>query len=67
MTTDTESCSKWSNDLRDAMQQKQTKNAIGQILRSLADYTVNHFAAEEGDFAKTNYPEGMTISPSAEV
>ena len=48
---------KMVNDLHDAMQQKQTKNAIGQILRGLADYTVNHFAAEESAFAQTNYPE----------
>jgi hemerythrin len=45
------------NDLHDAMQQKRSKDAIGQILNGLADYTVNHFAAEEREFARTRYPE----------
>jgi methyl-accepting chemotaxis protein/hemerythrin len=45
------------NDLHDAMQQKRTKEAIGQILRGLADYTVSHFADEETAFAKTRYPD----------
>ncbi|GFO59932.1 hypothetical protein GMST_22570 [Geomonas silvestris] len=45
------------NDLHDAMQQKRSKEAIGKILNGLADYTVNHFAAEEAVFAKTGYPE----------
>ena len=35
------------NDLHDAMQQKRSKEAVGQILRGLADYTVTHFADEE--------------------
>jgi hemerythrin len=43
------------NDLHDAMQQKRTKEAIGQILRGLADYTVNHFADEEKAFSQTRY------------
>jgi len=45
------------NDLHDAMQQKRTKEAVGQILRSLADYTVTHFADEEKVFAQTGYPD----------
>jgi hemerythrin len=45
------------NDLHDAMQQKRSKEAIGQILKGLADYTVNHFADEERSFAQTGYPE----------
>lgn len=45
------------NDLHDAMQQKRTKEAIGEILRGLADYTVNHFADEEKVFAQTRYPD----------
>ena len=45
------------NDLHDAMQQKRSKEAIGQILRELADYTVNHFAEEEALFSQTRYPE----------
>ncbi len=45
------------NDLHDAMQQKRSKEAIGQILDGLADYTVNHFAGEERAFSRTGYPE----------
>jgi methyl-accepting chemotaxis protein/hemerythrin len=45
------------NDLHDAMQQKRTKEAVGQILRGLADYTVTHFADEEKSFAQTGYPD----------
>ena len=46
---------KMVNDLHDAMQQKRSKEAIGQILNGLADYTVSHFADEERAFAKTHY------------
>ena len=45
------------NDLHDAMQQKRTREAIGQILKGLADYTVNHFADEEKAFAQARYPD----------
>jgi hemerythrin len=45
------------NDLHDAMQQKRSKEAIGQILNALADYTVNHFADEERAFSQSHYPE----------
>ena len=48
---------KMVNDLHDAMQQKRSKEAIGQILNGLAEYTVNHFSDEERSFAQTNYPE----------
>jgi hemerythrin len=48
---------KMVNDLHDAMQQKRSKEAIGQILGGLAEYTVNHFADEERAFAHTHYPE----------
>ena len=44
------------NDLHDAMQQKRSKGAVGQILDGLAEYTVSHFADEERIFAQTNYP-----------
>jgi hemerythrin len=47
---------KMVNDLHDAMQQKRSKEAIGQILDGLAQYTVSHFADEERAFAKTHYP-----------
>jgi methyl-accepting chemotaxis protein/hemerythrin len=45
------------NDLADAMQQKKSKDAVGRVLNGLAEYTVNHFADEERDFAQTHYPE----------
>lgn len=48
---------KMVNDLHDAMQQKRSKEAVGQILSGLADYTVSHFADEERSFAQTHYPE----------
>jgi len=48
---------KMVNDLHDAMQQKRSKEVIGQILSGLAEYTVNHFADEERAFAQTHYPE----------
>jgi len=47
---------KMVNDLHDAMQQKRSKEAIGEILKGLAEYTVNHFTGEERAFAKTSYP-----------
>jgi hemerythrin len=45
------------NDLADAMQQKKSKDAIGRVLNGLAEYTVNHFADEERNFAQTRFPE----------
>ncbi len=45
------------NELHDAMQQKRSKEAISNILKGLADYTVNHFAEEERAFDKTGYTE----------
>ncbi|MDY0300547.1 MAG: bacteriohemerythrin [Trichlorobacter sp.] len=45
------------NDLHNAMQQKRSKEAIGQILAKLADYTVTHFAHEEDAFRKTKFPQ----------
>jgi methyl-accepting chemotaxis protein/hemerythrin len=48
---------KMVNDLHDAMQQKRSKEAIGQILNGLAEYTVSHFADEERAFAQSHYPE----------
>ena len=44
------------NDLHDAMQQKRSKEAVGQILAGLAEYTISHFADEERVFAQTRYP-----------
>jgi methyl-accepting chemotaxis protein/hemerythrin len=45
------------NDLHDAMQQKRSREAIGEILDGLAEYTVNHFTGEERAFSRTGYPE----------
>ena len=45
------------NDLADAMQQKKSKDAVGRVLNGLAEYTINHFADEERNFAQTHYPE----------
>ncbi len=45
------------NELHDAMQQKRSKEAIGQILNGLADYTVNHFSGEEEAFSRFAYPD----------
>lgn len=45
------------NDLADAMQQKKSKEAVGRVLNGLAEYTINHFADEERNFAQTRYPE----------
>ncbi len=45
------------NDLHDAMQQKRSKEAIGQILGRLIDYTGSHFGHEEQAFRSTGYPE----------
>ncbi len=45
------------NELHNAMQQKRSKEAIGQILNRLIDYTGSHFAFEENAFRSTNYPQ----------
>jgi hemerythrin len=45
------------NDLHDAMQQKRSKEAIGQILGRLIEYTGSHFGHEEQIFRSTSYPE----------
>ena len=45
------------NELHEAMQHKRSREAIGSILKGLADYTVSHFAAEERAFEKTGYQD----------
>jgi len=45
------------NELHNAMQQKRSKEAIGQILNRLIDYTGSHFAFEENAFRATSYPQ----------
>lgn len=44
------------NELYDAMQAGQGKDALGRILNSLVQYTKMHFAREESFFAQTAYP-----------
>jgi len=45
------------NDLHDAMQQKRSREAVGSVLNRLIDYTANHFAGEEEQMRRTNYPD----------
>ena len=45
------------NDLHDSMQQKRSREVVGQTLDRLIQYTGSHFAAEEEAMAKTGYPE----------
>lgn len=45
------------NELHDAMQQKRSKEAIGQILGRLIEYTGSHFSHEEQAFRSSAYPE----------
>ncbi len=45
------------NNLHDSMKTGKGKEALGKILSELADYTVNHFSAEEKLFQTYGYPE----------
>lgn len=45
------------NELNQAMQHKRSKEAIGNVLNRLIEYTGSHFAGEEEAFRKTGYPE----------
>lgn len=45
------------NELHDAMAQKKAKEALSEILKKLADYTVSHFAKEENLMRANGYPE----------
>jgi methyl-accepting chemotaxis protein/hemerythrin len=45
------------NDLHDAMQQKRSREAVGSVLNRLIDYTANHFAGEEDQMRRTNFPD----------
>jgi len=47
------------NDLHDAMQLKQSHEALGKILDDLIDYTAYHFKHEEYLFEKTDYPAAL--------
>ena len=44
------------NDLNDAMKTGKGKDVLGKIILDLANYTVNHFSAEEHYFDKFGYP-----------
>jgi hemerythrin len=45
-----------TNSLHDAMRQGHGRDAIGSIVKGLVEYTVTHFAYEEGEFEKTGFP-----------
>ncbi len=45
------------NELYDAMQAKQSKEALGNVLDGLVAYTTYHFKHEETLFAETDYPD----------
>ena len=45
------------NLLHDHMKAGKGKDAVGKILKELADYTVYHFSTEEKLFAKYYYPD----------
>jgi hemerythrin len=44
------------NELYDAMQAKQSQEALGKVLDGLIAYTASHFKHEEALFAQTGYP-----------
>jgi hemerythrin len=44
------------NELHAAMMKGQAQNLTGPLLKKLADYTRNHFAAEEAAMASVKYP-----------
>lgn len=46
-----------TNDLNDAMKSGKAKAVMQEIIASLAQYTVTHFAEEERYFDKYAYPE----------
>ena len=48
------------NDLHAAMMKGQSRAVIGDLLRTLLDYTRFHFDAEEEMMAKANYPQLAT-------
>jgi hemerythrin len=47
------------NDLNDAMKAGKGKEALTQIVKRLADYTVGHFGTEEKHFDHFNYPDKL--------
>ena len=45
------------NDLHGAMMKGQAQSVTGLLLRKLANYTHDHFSAEEAMMASTRYPD----------
>lgn len=45
------------NQLHDGMMAGKGKDALGGVLKGLADYTVTHFKYEESLFTRTGYPD----------
>jgi len=45
------------NDLHDAMQNKRSREVVGSVLNGLISYTANHFAGEEEQMRRTDYPD----------
>jgi hemerythrin len=45
------------NQLHDAMAQGKSKEIMSEILKELANYTVEHFSTEEKYFKQFNYPD----------
>jgi hemerythrin len=48
------------NELHDHMKAGKGKDAVGKILKELAQYTVYHFETEEKLFTKYSYPDSRT-------
>lgn len=46
-----------TNQLHDALEAGADREAVGDILENLMDYTMNHFIVEEDLFARLGYPE----------
>jgi hemerythrin-like metal-binding protein len=44
------------NELHDGVLSGKSREAVGEVLRKLAHYTLEHFQHEERYFAQTNYP-----------
>lgn len=47
------------NELHDGIMAGNSNEAVGQVLKNLAHYTLEHFQHEERYFAQTNYPAAV--------